>query len=288
MDSPIAEITNLSIRQESSFHSGTESRSNRSGSPQPGLASSPETDFSSDLGASILDSLDWSLYPGKIYSLIGESGSGKTSFALSLFGILPENFGIEYESFRLFGTDWKEWKSRGFLPLRGQKIALIPQNPHLSFHPYRKMGAQVLEFYQYTNPDMAKPHRIRESWENYGLRNPNSAYDSYPRSLSGGEKQRICIAMAALSGAQLLVADEPTTALDPIQEKKIVQYLQKAVASQNKTLLLVTHDLKLMQRIADEVLVIQSGKMVEKNTKGVNGFSRWESSYACELWRAVS
>lgn len=237
---------------------------------------------------SILDSVSWSFESGKTYALIGESGSGKTTFALSLFGILPENSILSYDNFYIFGKDWQEWSELGWEKVRGKKICLIPQNPHLAFHPYRRVGDQVKEFFRYTCPDYASRNAILESWKKFGLRNPVSAFDSYPRSLSGGEKQRICIAMAHLSPAGLVIADEPTTALDPIQEKKTMEHILSSVQDQGKTLLLVTHDLKLMTRVSDEVIVIKSGKMVEKNRKENRIFSDWKSDYANALLRAVS
>jgi ABC-type dipeptide/oligopeptide/nickel transport system ATPase component len=241
-----------------------------------------------DQEQSILSSLDWEWERGKVYALIGESGSGKTTFGHSLFGILPGTSRLDYDEYSLLGRDWKAWSSLGWDHLRGKKVGLIPQNPHLAFHPYRKMGAQVSEFYKYTEKSMQSKDKIIKSWEEFGLRSPESAYNSFPRSLSGGEKQRICISMIHHSPAEIILADEPTTALDPIQEKNIMEYLLRSVKENNKTLVLITHDLKLMLRLADEVMVIKSGKLVEKNTKVLSEFSDWKSDYAKELLSGIN
>ncbi|MCC5814948.1 MAG: ABC transporter ATP-binding protein [Leptospira sp.] len=239
-------------------------------------------------GKVILDSLDWEFESGKVYSLIGESGSGKTTFALSLFGIIPEQARVSYDEFTVFGSDWKSLTQKDWNQVRGKKISLIPQNPHLAFHPYRKMGDQVCEFFHHTEKNFANRDFILQTWKQFGLRNPIAAYDSYPRSLSGGEKQRISVSMAYYSPSEIIVADEPTTALDPIQEKNTMEIILKSVQEKGKTLLLVTHDLKLMSRFSDEVIVIKSGKLVEKNRKENQKFSDWKSDYANALLRAVS
>ncbi|WCL47882.1 ATP-binding cassette domain-containing protein [Leptospira sp. GIMC2001] len=238
-------------------------------------------------GTKILDSFSWTFERGKIYSLIGESGSGKTSFAFSLFGILPRLSKIDYSKFDIGGTDWKVWEQRDWLNLRGKKIAMIPQNPNLAFHPYRTLGDQLIEFFAITNNDYAKPDRIIEILENFGLRSPEQAFDSLPSRLSGGEKQRICIAMVHFSGAEIIVADEPTTALDPIQTKKIMQLLLRPVKEENRTLILITHNLKLMNKIADEVMVIKNGKMVEKNIRSYGEIFSFKSEYAQMLMENI-
>jgi peptide/nickel transport system ATP-binding protein len=231
----------------------------------------------------ILNQFSWNWESGKVYSLIGESGSGKTSFAYSLFGIYPKNSWIEYSDFYLFGREFKYWESTKWKGIRGKKISMIPQNPHLAFHPYRKMGVQINEYYaSVLNLQIEKAETL-EHWKEFGIRDPEQAYDSLPNQLSGGEKQRICISMAHFSQSELILADEPTTALDPIQEKNIIQLLLHSVQSKNRSLVLITHNLKLMLRIADEVMVIKSGKMVELKKRKDGVFSDWKSEYACEL-----
>lgn len=236
----------------------------------------------------ILDDFHWEWEPGGVYGLIGESGSGKTTLGLSLFGILPPGGIVGYRSFTLLGRDYRAWEREKFSGLRGKRIGLIPQNPHLAFHPYRRLGDQVLEFYRWIFPPMADRGKILTSWEEFGLRSPESAFQSYPSQLSGGEKQRICIALVHHSPAECIIADEPTTALDPIQERKIVSDLLRSVRELGKTLLVISHDLPLVSSIAQEVMVIKSGKMVEKNTKRDGGFAEWQSSYAQELMKVVA
>ncbi len=231
----------------------------------------------------ILNRFSWNWKSGKVYSLIGESGSGKTSFAYSLFGINPKNAKIQYKDFNLFGKNYEYWESTKWKGIRGKKISMIPQNPHLAFHPYRKMGNQVKEYFSSVLHINSSKNETLEQWHEFGIRDPDRAYESLPNQLSGGEKQRICISMAHFSQSELILADEPTTALDPIQEKNIIQLLLQSVRSKNRSLVLITHNLKLMLRIADEVMVIKSGKMVELKKRIGGNFSNWKSDYANEL-----
>lgn len=237
-------------------------------------------------GFLFLQDFSWELKKGKIYSLVGESGSGKTTFALSLFGILPKHATMEYQTYTILGKDWREWEKEGWNNLRGKSFVFIPQNPHVSFHPYRRIGPQILEFLKNkVNPNFTK-EKVCNSWEEMGIHDPSQAYYQYPSSLSGGEKQRICISLANLCDADWVVADEPTSALDPIQEKRVIQFLLSTVYNKNCGLVFISHNLSLVSKIAEEVLVIQSGKIVEKNIKVSGVFQPWVSLYAKKLWEA--
>jgi peptide/nickel transport system ATP-binding protein len=231
----------------------------------------------------ILDNFSWRIQQGKVYALIGESGSGKTTFAFSLFGMLPKNTKIAFEQFQLFGKSYDYWKKEKWKSIRGKKINMIPQNPHLAFHPYRKIGKQVQEYYSLVLDKNLSEQECCKHWAKFGIRDPERSFQSLPSQVSGGEKQRITIAMAQFSESEIIVADEPTTALDPIQEKNMIELLMNSLKTKNSSIVLITHNLKLMERIADEVMVIKSGKIVEVNSRINGNFPSWKSEYAKQL-----
>jgi ABC-type glutathione transport system ATPase component len=231
----------------------------------------------------ILSSISFSIKKGEIVAIVGESGSGKTSLLRSALGILPKNSEIKYSRYQILGEDWNNWKKDGWERFRGNRVSFIPQNPISAFHPFRRMGDQIQEAYRFIKPVYAEKKKILETWEEFGIRDPKRAFISYPHSLSGGEKQRICIALAHFSDSDIILADEPTTALDPILAKKILDLLVGTVRKKGVGMAIITHDLVLMERIADEVLVIKSGKMVEKNTKSQGKFSPWTTEYTNRL-----
>jgi len=236
-----------------------------------------------NLNKPILENFSWKVEPGKVYALIGESGSGKTTFAFSLFGMLPKHSKIFYDRFNLFGESYNFWENQKWKAIRGKKINMIPQNSHLAFHPFRTIGSQVQEYYSSVLRKNPSERECCDHWDQFGIRDSKRSFHSLPSQVSGGEKQRITIAMAQFSESEIILADEPTTALDPIQEKNMIELLMNSLKSKNRSIILITHNLKLMERIADEVMVIKSGKIVEVNSK-VNGiFSNWNSDYAREL-----
>ncbi len=223
---------------------------------------------------------------GKMYAIVGESGSGKTCFALSLFGILPAHSILRYREFQILGKDWNEIQEREWQNIRGSRVCLIPQNPSLSFHPYRTVGSQVLEFLKWKSRLEWKRKDIMKKWESMGIREPESAYFSLPSQLSGGEKQRISVALADMSGSELIVADEPTSALDPIQTRKVMDLLVRTVLEKNRCLILISHNLPLVMKVSDEVLVVRSGELVEKNMRRDGKFAPWKEEYSKKLWEA--
>jgi peptide/nickel transport system ATP-binding protein len=213
---------------------------------------------------------------GKITALIGESGSGKSITALSFMQLLPTQAAIKGEM--LFSEDGIAIQNLAILPeddirkMRGNKIAMIFQEPMTSLNPVHTCGAQVMEslmLHKGLTKKQAKEATI-ELFTKVELPVPQEMVDRYPHQISGGQKQRVMIAMAMSCGPALLIADEPTTALDVRVQKNILQLLKNLQAENNMAILFITHDLSLVANVADEIVVMYKGDIVEKgNAKAV-------------------
>ena len=214
-----------------------------------------------------VDNISFEIEKGKTLSLVGESGSGKSVTALSILQLLPEgsvrysnNSSIKFEDNQIIGS------SKNFLTsLRGNKVSMIFQEPMTSLNPYQKVGSQIdetliihrklskLESRDITL-DLLKKVKIPE---------PETKVDSYPHQLSGGQRQRVMIAMALANEPDLLIADEPTTALDVTVEKTLLELLSDLQREFGMSILFITHDLNIVKKFSDEVCVMKDGKIVE-------------------------
>ena len=208
-----------------------------------------------------------SFYIGKeeIVGIVGESGSGKSLTALSLIGLLPENsklkaknFSFNYQDLR--GLSIKDWQS-----LRRSKIGMVFQEPQSSLNPSLNCGKQLLEAVKNDKKiDITKKKElVKKVLNEVQLFDDKRIAKSYPHELSGGQKQRVMIAMALLCNPKLLIADEPTTALDVTVQKEIIQLLKSLQVKYKMSILFISHDLSLVKKLADRVLVMNNGKIVE-------------------------
>lgn len=206
---------------------------------------------------------------GKTLAIVGESGSGKSLTALSLMGLPPKNAEVkgkvqlnvnEREYSLGLITDNKVWQQ-----LRGKAMGMVFQEPMSSLNPVMKIGKQLAEtiiIHQQINKEEAKQQAL-EWLGKVQLPNPEKLYDRYPHQLSGGQKQRVMIAMAMCNKPVLLIADEPTTALDVTVQKEVISLMRQLQQEHNTALIFITHDLALAAEIADEVLVMYKGEVVE-------------------------
>ncbi len=210
------------------------------------------------------------IHRGKITAIIGESGSGKSVTALSLMKLLPAQAKLSGEI--IFYTNEKESQNITSLSneeirkIRGNKIAMIFQEPMTSLNPLHKCGAQVMENLM-LHKKLSKNAAREESlalFTKVELPNPTQMLDRYPHQISGGQKQRVMIAMAMSCKPALLIADEPTTALDVRVQKNILQLLKNLQSENNMSILFITHDLQLVANIADEIAVMYKGEIVEQ------------------------
>jgi peptide/nickel transport system ATP-binding protein len=221
----------------------------------------------------VLHTVSLELNKGEILGIVGESGSGKSITSLAILGLLPKktsviNSGeIVYNNKNLISfTDYE------FSGIRGKEIAMIFQEPMSSLNPSMSCGKQVAEILLTHNICSKKTVKLKvlELFEKVKLPNPERVYNAYPHEISGGQKQRVMIAMAIACNPKILIADEPTTALDVTVQKEIVELLKDIQSQSEMSVIFISHDLSLVAEIADRVVVMYKGQIVEKgNTHNV-------------------
>ena len=212
------------------------------------------------------------LEKGKIHSVVGESGCGKTMTAMSILRLLPKNAFIKNGEIKFKGENLLDFKESQMRDLRGNKIALIPQDPMTSLNPLYTIGDQLVEAIQ-AHSKVTKNQALRKAREVMSLvkiPDADKKLDFYPHEFSGGMRQRIIIAMALACNAELIIADEPTTALDVTVQKQIMDLILDIKKELNTTVFLISHDLALISNYTDTVTVMYSGHIVEQ--AGVNEF----------------
>jgi peptide/nickel transport system ATP-binding protein len=217
----------------------------------------------------IIKNISYQVYKNEIVGIVGESGSGKSVSSLAILGLLPKRISkITSGSITFNNQDLTQLNSKQFQTIRGQKIAMIFQEPMSSLNPSMTCGKQVEEIlFQHTA--LTKKQVKSETLfllEKVKLPNPERVYKAYPHEISGGQKQRVMIAMAIACKPQLLIADEPTTALDVTVQKEIISLLKALQAETKMSIIFITHDLSLISEIANRVLVMYKGEIVEQNT----------------------
>lgn len=219
-----------------------------------------------------LDNVDFQLEKGKITALIGASGSGKSITSLCMMGFLPANAQVSGELFyqgkNLLNLSEKEWQN-----VRGKDIAMIFQEPMSALNPLMKCGEQIAESLKAHHPNLSNS-KLKEKaidWINkVQIPEPESSYHKYPHQMSGGQKQRVMIAMAMINEPNILIADEPTTALDVLVQKEIIGLIKELQKNTQTTVLFITHDLSLAQTIADDFLEMKAGKIVDRTLERKN------------------
>ena len=223
-------------------------------------------DLSVSIGTrEILRDVDLRLMPGQITGLVGESGSGKSMAALSIIGLLPPGMQAEGQV-TLDGGNLLGLPEIALCRIRGKRIGMIFQEPMTALNPLMNIGdqvAEVLRIHQGLNREAALT-RARDRLDRVGLTAPRFPLTLFPHELSGGQRQRVAIAMAIAERPDLLIADEPTTALDVTTQAQILELLGGLVRDENMAMLLITHDLAVVAGIADRVAVMQKGIIVEE------------------------
>ena len=232
--------------------------------------------FSSDgVSRTVVDNVSYTLYKGRTLGIVGESGSGKSVSSLAILQLLPEkncqitngriNFYIsDKESIDLLSLTRQQMEM-----YRGKRISMIFQEPMTSLNPVHKCGRQVMENILEHENVTAKEARQRtiRLFEEVQLPRPEKIFDSYPHQISGGQKQRVMIAMALACNPDILIADEPTTALDVTVQKGILELLRKLQLEHGMGIIFITHDLGVVAQIADDIAVMYHGQIVEQGTK---------------------
>ena len=211
--------------------------------------------------------IDLDVFAGRTLGLVGESGSGKSVSSLAVMRLLNDRVSrIKADSIQMEGEEIKDLSESQMAQVRGKRISMIFQEPMTSLNPVYKCGFQVSEMIlQHEKVSkVAAKKRVIELFKQVMLPRPEAIYDSYPHELSGGQKQRVMIAMAIACNPKLLIADEPTTALDVTVQLEILKLLRKLQAETGMGMIFITHDLGVVAEIADDVAVMHNGEILER------------------------
>ena len=225
--------------------------------------------FSDDEWREVVHGIDFEVNAGRTLGIVGESGSGKSVSNLAVMHLLNQKVSrVKADSMLLEGLDIKDFNERQMAEVRGKRIAMIFQEPMTSLNPVYRCGYQVSEMIrQHEKVSRKVAHdRVISLFSQVMLPRPEAIYDSYPHELSGGQKQRVMIAMAIACNPQILIADEPTTALDVTVQKEILKLLRKLQQETGMGMVFITHDLGVVAEIADDVAVMHNGEILEKGT----------------------
>lgn len=215
--------------------------------------------------APILRGVSLSLARGEVRGLVGESGAGKSTIAKALLGILPGTVRVTGGEIRFEGRDLLTMPAKDFRAIMGNDIALIPQDPQTALNPGRRIEAQLTDGLRLRRGMDAKKARERalSLLEEVHIRDPERVLKAYPHELSGGMRQRIMIASAFSLEPKLVVADEPTTALDVTVQKQILRLIRGMQEAHGTAVIFVTHDLGVVAKICDTVTLLYGGKVIE-------------------------
>ncbi|MEQ1616261.1 MAG: ABC transporter ATP-binding protein [Hyphomicrobiaceae bacterium] len=241
--------------------------------------------FSTERGvARVLDGVNLTMRRGAIMGLVGESGCGKTTLARSILGILPSNARNDGGSIRFDGQDILAMDRTAFdRDIKGRRIAFVPQDPYGSFNPLFRVGDQIMELMKWKSPardqsvrsfgallaryPRARHQRDRDAalamLREVQIPDPERAFEKLPEEFSGGQRQRLMIAMAMMTKPDLIIADEPTTALDVTIQAQILKLLKRVAKDREVSVLLTTHDMGTAYEICDDITVMYAGQEVE-------------------------
>ena len=246
-------------------------------------------DLQTEVGmARAVDALNLTLSKGQTFALVGESGCGKSMTALSLLRLLPDNAVIQSGQVQLSDVDVFQLSENQMRTIRGRRISIIFQEPSSSLNPVMTVGDQILEvIFQHTQLQGAQARARAVEWfTKVGLPEPERRMGSYPFEMSGGQLQRVMIAIALAAEPDLLIADEPTTALDVTIQAQILDLLKSLQQERGMAMLLITHDLAVVSGMADQVALMYAGQIVEV-ASAADFFVRPSHPYAKLLLQAL-
>jgi oligopeptide/dipeptide ABC transporter ATP-binding protein len=213
----------------------------------------------------VVDDISFELARGETLALVGESGSGKSMTAFSILRLVPKPGRVVSGAVRLEGQDLTSLSVGEMRRVRGRRISMIFQEPMTCLNPVVRVGAQVVEAIRlHERISVAEARRrTRDLFAEVGIPDPEARLDAYPHQLSGGLKQRVMIAMALSTRPEILIADEPTTALDVTVQAQILELLRELQRDRGTAILLITHDLGIVNELSDRVAVMYAGRLVE-------------------------
>ncbi|TPH99493.1 ABC transporter ATP-binding protein [Helicobacter pylori] len=228
-----------------------------------------KTYFFTDKGVNkAVDDVSFGLKKSQTLCIVGESGSGKSITSLSILGLIEKPGQIVGGSIQFLGQDLLKLKEKQMQKeIRGKKIGMIFQEPMTSLNPSYTVGFQINEVLKIHHPNLNKKERLERvvyELERVGIPHAGDKYHEYPFNLSGGQRQRVMIAMAMVCEPEILIADEPTTALDVTIQAQILELMKELQQKKGTSILFITHDLGVVAQIADEVVVMYKGHVVEQ------------------------
>ena len=212
-----------------------------------------------------VDGVSFQVFQGETFGLVGESGCGKSQTLRSILGLLKQPGRITGGEIRYKGADIAKMSQRELQKIRGKEISMIFQEPMTSLNPIIRCGKQIAESLR-LHRGMKKKEAMEEAikmMQAVGIANPQARAYEYPHQMSGGMRQRVIIAIALATNPKLLIADEPTTALDVTIQEQILKLMKKLVKEHNTSLMLITHDLAVVSQMVDKINVMYCGKLVE-------------------------
>lgn len=233
----------------------------------------------------VIHSISFEVFPNEIVGIVGESGSGKSVSSLAVMGLLPKNVSdLNTGSIHFKNEDITNYSEKAFQKIRGKKVSMIFQEPMSSLNPSINCGEQVAEILE-THTNLSEKQikaEVLRLFDQVKLPDPITIYNKYPHQISGGQKQRVMIAMAIACKPEILIADEPTTALDVTVQQEIILLLKNLQKETGMSILFISHDLSLISEICNRILVMYKGEIVEQNS-ALNIFKNPEHIYTKAL-----
>ncbi len=228
-----------------------------------------EVEFSVDDGKiKVLDGVSFQVAPGQTLGIVGESGCGKSVTSLAIMGLLPRPHGqVVAGSIRFQGEELLSLQPDQMYKVRGNRISMIFQEPMTALNPVQTVGTQLMEVFSLHRPDFSQAQRKEAAiamLQKVGIPEPAQRFEVYPHNLSGGMRQRVMIAMALACEPDLLICDEPTTALDVTIQAQILDLMKALQAQTGMAIIFITHDLGVVAELCDEVVVMYAGRAVER------------------------
>ncbi|NQZ65748.1 MAG: ABC transporter ATP-binding protein [Mycoplasmatales bacterium] len=218
----------------------------------------------------IIRGVDLDLYESQIIGIVGESGSGKSVTSKTLLNVNKDAI-TTIESLKILENEFTSFKSIKWKTIRGKKIAYIPQNPHTSLNPSRKIKKQILDVMEENNKSIKtneeRMKKIVEMLKQFHIKDIDRILNSYPHELSGGLKQRVIIAISILTGSQIIIADEPTTALDATVQSSVLNLLKSVIVKEKLSLIFISHNIGVVAKLCDYIYVMYAGRIVERAPK---------------------
>ena len=236
-----------------------------------------------------VNDVSFSLERGETLGIVGESGSGKSVTCYSLLGLIPKPPGrIESGQAIFDGQDLLKLSERELQKVRGKRISMIFQDPMTSLNPYLKVADQLTEPLHLHEGLKGKPalHRAIEALEEVGIKDAEARIQSFPHEFSGGMRQRVMIAMALITRPELLIADEPTTALDVTVQAQVLDLIADLKTKHGTSVILITHDLGVVKQVADKINVMYAGRTVE-SAPSADLFEKPHHSYTRSLLKSI-